>query len=219
MNTTEPIRAALVEDARDTREMLAALLNSTPGLVCVAACESAEEALRKIPKAAADIALVDLRLPGKSGVECLRGLKEACPKLALMVLTNFDDPEILFGAIQAGASGYLLKRTPPTQIVEAIRELHAGGSPMTPEIARRVLESLHDSPGAPPPQQLSAREREVLHLASKGHSYQSVADQLGISHGTVRTHFRNAYEKLHVRSLAQALQRIGLKASGRPPRQ
>ncbi len=206
-----------MEDARETRGLLMQLLHGSPGFSCVAACETAEEALRQIPPLEPDIALVDLRLPGKSGVECLRALKQAKPGIALLVLTNFDDPETLFGAIQAGASGYLLKRTAPKQILQAIRELHAGGSPMTPEIARRVLESLHDTPGTPPPQRLTAREHEVLTLASRGRTYQQIADHLGISHGTVRTHFRNAYEKLHVRSLAEALKRIGLKAPPRDP--
>lgn len=211
MNPAAPIRVALVEDARETRDMLVALLNGTPGFACVAACESAEEALRKIPHAKADVALVDLQLPGKPGAECIRALKQARPEIALMVLTNFGDPGSIFSAIQAGASGYLLKRTPPAQILEAIRELHTGGSPMTPEIARRVLESLHDAPDTPAPQKLTAREREVLTLAAKNRTYQRIADTLGLSHGTVRTHFRNAYEKLHVHSLAEALRRAGLK--------
>lgn len=214
MNSS-PIRVAVVEDVADTREKLVALIEGSPGFVCVAACESAEQALRRIPGTHPDVVLVDLRLPGKSGAECLRGLKGLEPKASFLVLTSFNDPESLFGALQAGASGYLLKRTPPGEILEAIRELHGGGSPMTPEIARRVLESLHDAPDAPSPGRLTAREREVLKFAADGLTYQQIAEQLGVSHGTIRTHFRNAYEKLHVRSLAEALHRVGIKPPGR----
>jgi len=212
-----PIRVAVVEDSAQTRAMLVALLDGSPGFTCVAACETAEKAIQRIPGTAPDVVLMDLRLPGKSGAECLRALQPAAPSAAFMVLTAFDDPESLFGALQAGASGYLLKRTAPAEILEAIRELRAGGSPMTPEIARRVLDSLHDAPETPAPGRLTAREREVLTLAADGLTYHRIAERLGLSHGTIRTHFRNAYEKLHVRSLAEALQRVGLKPPARKP--
>lgn len=204
-----PIKVAIVEDARDTREMLATLLRGTPGFRCVAACESTEQALRDIPRAAPDVALIDLELPGKPGAECIRALKGKLTRTGFLVLTNFDDPENTFRAIQAGATGYLTKRTPPAHILEAIQELHTGGAPMTPHIARRVLQSLHDAPGTPAPDTLTAREREILTHAAQGRTYQQIADTLGIAHGTVRKHFHNLYEKLHVHTLGEALRRVG----------
>ncbi len=216
-----PIKVAIVEDERGTREMLATLLRGTPGFCCVAACESTEQALLEIPRAAPAVALVDLKLPGKSGAECIRALREKIlsreqllgkpQRTWFLVLTNFEDPENVFRAIQAGASGYLTKSTPPALILEAIRELHEGGAPMTPNIARRILHSLHEAPGTPAPGLLTTREREVLLLAGKGSTYQKIADNLGIAHGTVRKHFHNLYEKLHVHSLPEALRRAGIQ--------
>jgi len=209
------IKVAIVEDDRATREMLSVLLQGSPGFCCVASCESAECAVREVLRTSPDVALIDLELPGKSGTECIRLLRRRLQtkphRTCYLVLTNFDDPENVFRAIQAGAHGYLTKRTPPSAILEAIRDVHEGGAPMTPHVARRVLQSLHDPIGAPPPGMLTTREREVLTLAAKGMTYQRIADTLGTAHGTIRKHFHNLYEKLHVHSLGDALRRTGIR--------
>jgi len=206
------IQVAIVEDNRETRSMLASLLRQAPGFACVAECASAEEAMKAIPRLLPDVALVDLDLPGLSGADCIRALRAklaAGPRqVAFMVLTVFENGEKIFEAIQAGASGYLTKRTPPGKILEAIAELHQGGGPMSPQIASRVLRSLQDAPGLPAPEPLSPREREILEHLGKGTRRAAIAEALGIDHGTVRKHLENIYRKLHVHSRAEALARV-----------
>jgi DNA-binding NarL/FixJ family response regulator len=202
------IKVAILEDHAPWRRTLETLLSGTPGFRCVCACGTAEELLRQIAAAKPDVVLVDLELPGASGADCIRRLKAESPNLGLLVITNFADTDHIFRAIRAGACGYVLKRTPPAKILEAIEEVHSGGAPMTPQIARLVLESLHDpTPPGPPDEKLTDREVEVLQLAQKGLRYRQIADALGISHDTVRAHFRNIYRKLHVRSRFEAVAR------------
>ncbi len=207
------IQVAIVEDQRDVREGLRFMIHQSPGFRCVAACASAEEALRVLPSARPDVVLLDIQLPGMSGIECIARLQAALPNLQVAMLTVFEDDDKVFEALRAGANGYLLKSTPPDKLLDALRELHAGGSPMSGQIARKVIRQLVE--GAPRPAaetpalpSLSPREREILDLLSKGHRYKEVADRLGISLDTVRTHIRNVYEKLQVHSRAEAMLKV-----------
>jgi DNA-binding NarL/FixJ family response regulator len=211
-----PIQVAIVEDSREIREGLSILIDSSPGFRCVAACESAEEALIQLPKALPDVALMDIQLPGMSGIECIRILKTRMPKLQIMMLTVFEDHDRIFQSLAAGASGYLVKKTPPQRILEAIQDLHAGGSPMSNQIARRVVDAFRQpapkpqssAPVAREAQHLSAREWEILQHLAQGFLYKEIADSLKISIETVRTHIRNIYEKLHVHSRTEALLKV-----------
>jgi DNA-binding NarL/FixJ family response regulator len=208
-NPNSPIRVALVEDDRQVREGLALLIGHSPGFACVAACPSAENALQRLPGQKPDVVLMDIQLPGMSGIECILQLKRLCPKAQIMMLTVFEDHERIYQSLKAGASGYLLKQTPPAELLEAITNLHQGGSPMSAQIARRVVEAFQ-RPTAPEGAEalLSPREQEILHLLAQGHLYKEIADQLGRSVETVRTHIRNIYDKLHVRSRTEAVNKV-----------
>ena len=197
---------SIVEDDAEFRAYLAECLEETPGYRCVCQCGSAEEAIRKIPPLRPDVVLMDINLPTVSGVECTRQLKKLCPSLQVLVLTVYEDSEHIFDALKAGASGYLLKRADPLQIVHAIQEAKQGGSPMSSQIARRVVQSFHEETRPLPPEgDLSLREKEILHQLSKGYSSKEIADHLMISYNTVRKHLNHIYEKLHVRSRTEAL--------------
>ena len=200
------IRLAIVEDQEQTREGLAILLRGMPGCRLVGAFESMERALRELKNEPPHVALLDIQLPGMSGIEGVRLLKERFPDLQVLMLTVFADNDHVFEAICAGASGYLLKDTPPERLTEAIRELHAGGAPMSPEIARKVVGMFGKV--APPRKEehrLSPREVELLKLLAEGHSYKTAAKALSISIDTVRFHIRNIYDKLHVHSKSEAV--------------
>jgi DNA-binding NarL/FixJ family response regulator len=180
----------------------------------IAALGSAEEALAKLPALHPDVVLMDIHLPGMSGIECIRQLKLQRPKIQIMMLTVFEDHDRIFQSLAAGSSGYLLKQTPPHKLLEAISELHQGGSPMSTQIARRVVEAFQPaSTGDNPTTGLSAREKEIIALLGKGYLYKEIASQLGISVETVRTHIHNTYEKLHVRTRTEAV----MKVFGRGP--
>jgi DNA-binding NarL/FixJ family response regulator len=200
------ITVAIIEDQAQTREGLAILIDGTKGYRTVGKFAAMEEALEKIAKLEPDIALCDIELPGMSGIEGVRRLKSRSPKLQILMLTVFADNDHVFEAICAGASGYLLKDTPPARLVEAIRELHEGGAPMSPEIARKVVAMF--SKVVPPKREehrLSARELEILGLLAEGHSYKTAAKALSLSLDTIRFHIRNIYEKLHVHSKSEAV--------------
>jgi DNA-binding NarL/FixJ family response regulator len=202
----DEIRIAIVEDQAQTREGLAILLKSTPDFLMVGAFGSMESALSTLRGEKPDVVLLDIELPGMSGIVGVRKLKEQMPALQVLMLTVFADNDHVFEAVCAGASGYLLKDTPPTRLTEAIRELHAGGAPMSPEIARKVVSMF--SQVAPPrteEHRLSPREVELLKLLAEGHSYKTGAKALAISIDTVRFHIRNIYEKLHVHSKSEAV--------------
>jgi DNA-binding NarL/FixJ family response regulator len=204
--SSNDISVAIIEDQAQTREGLAILIDGTKGYRTVGNFASMEEALEKIEKARPDIALCDIELPGMSGIEGVRILKTKLPKLQILMLTVFADNDHVFEAICGGASGYLLKDTPPARLVEAIRELHEGGAPMSPEIARKVVAMF--SKVVPPKREdhrLSARELEILKLLAEGHSYKTAAKALSLSLDTVRFHIRNIYEKLHVHSKSEAV--------------
>ncbi|MBI3875199.1 MAG: response regulator transcription factor [Verrucomicrobia bacterium] len=203
-----PITVAIVEDKQDIREGVAYLIRNSPGFDCIAAFGTGEEALRELPLLKPDVVLMDIQLPRASGIHCLRRLKPQMPRTQFMMLTVFEDPDRIFESLNAGASGYLVKKTPPVKLLESIGELHAGGSPMSNQIARRVVEAFHKAPANDPAAELSDREREILNALMKGRLYKEIANGFGISTETVRTHIHRIYEKLHVRSRAEAVQKI-----------
>jgi DNA-binding NarL/FixJ family response regulator len=200
------ISVAIVEDNRSFREKLADYLNETPGFNCACTCDTAEEALKIIPRQTPDVVLMDLHLPRMSGVDCIRRLKELCPCARILVLTVYEDNDRIFGALKAGASGYLLKRADPTDILHAIREVREGGAPMSSQIASRVVESFRETVRDPiKDEKLSQREKEILQQLSKGYSNKEIAEHFSISITTVNTHLHHIYEKLHVRGRAEAI--------------
>jgi DNA-binding NarL/FixJ family response regulator len=200
------LRVAIVEDLEQTRRGLAALVGGTPGYRVLGAFGSMEEALRRLEQDPPDVALLDIGLPGISGIEGVRRLKARHPSVQILMLTVYADNDHVFEAICAGACGYLLKDTPPQRLLEAIRELHDGGAPMSPEIARKTVTMFQQV--APPRTEdgrLSARETEVLRLLADGHSYKTAAAELSVSLDTIRFHVRHIYEKLHVHSKSEAV--------------
>lgn len=206
MPTDEPIRVAVVEDQQPMREGLRLLIDGTPGYRCVGAFGSMEEALRVMDREVPDVMLLDIGLPGMSGSEGVRLLKERYPTMQILMLTIYDEDDRVFESVCNGACGYLLKKTPPARLLEAIREAHEGGSPMTPEIARKVV-TLFQKIGPPEKldQQLAPQEVRLLKLLAQGHSYQAIADQLHVSINTIREYIRRVYDKLHVHSKSEAV--------------
>lgn len=207
---------ALVEDDMGVRRSLRSLLGSEPGLSCTCTCATGEEAVRKVPEAGVDVVVMDIKLPGMSGIECARRLKERCPDIAILMLTVYDETDLIFDALRAGAGGYLLKRAATTELVHAIRDVLDGGAPMTAHVARRVVDYFREplrpaAAGAAAAHRLTDREQEIVEHLSRGYSNREIADTFGISVPTVRTHLRSIYSKLHVRSRTQA----ALKYRGR----
>jgi DNA-binding NarL/FixJ family response regulator len=204
----DKLRVALVEDDAGLRESFASLVNAHSGLSCVAAFRSGEEALAELPALAPDVLLADINLPGMSGIDLVRALKVQRPELHVLMLTVYEDAELIFSALKAGASGYLLKRAAPLELISAIEQVQAGGSPMSPTIARKVVGFFHQAEQQTSAiESLSQREKQVLELLSKGHLYKEIADQLGLSMDTVRTYLRRIYEKMHVHSRTEAVSR------------
>lgn len=199
------IRVSIVEDDVQARESLAVLISGTPGFRCASTHGSTEDALKKLPASQCDVVLLDLSLPGASGIECARELKLRHPALLLLVLTVHEDHEKIFESLKAGACGYLLKRTPLAQIVSAIEEAVAGGSPMSPAIARKVTQYFHALPlPAHGLGDLTDREREVLDHIARGRANKDIAARLRISGHTVDNHIRRIYEKLQVHNRTEA---------------
>jgi len=200
------ISVAIVEDNKDLREGLSELIQGTPGYRCVGAYPNCAQFLEGVDVIKPDVVLMDIGLPGMSGIEGVQRLKTQRPSTEVLMLTVFEDERKIFDSICAGASGYLLKKTPPFRILEAIQEIYDGGAPMTASIARKVLTTFQDAnPTLSPDFQLSEREREVLAGLVKGFSYKMIAHQCSISIDTVRSHIRHIYEKLQVNSKAQAI--------------
>lgn len=196
---------SIVEDQRDTRESLAALVNGTPGLKCLSTYPTGEAALNGIPKEKPDIALVDINLPGMSGIECVSKLKVQMPTLNVLMLTTYEESDLIFNSLRAGANGYLLKNMPPEELLEALEQVQAGGAPMSMQIARKVVQHFRDSGQASAGvEDLTPREHEILGLLARGSMYKEISAQLGISLPTVRTHLRHIYEKLHVQTRTEA---------------
>lgn len=201
------IRVSIVEDNAQLRQTLARVLQRADGFEFISDYETAEAALEGLPADRPEVVLMDINLPGINGVECVRRLRPQLPDTQIIMLTVYEDTENIFNALAAGATGYLLKRTPRTELLEAIQEVRRGGSPMTAHIARKVVQSFQKIPPAEAPaaDNLSPREQEVLDLLSQGFLYKEIADKLGISYETVHTYIRRIYEKLQVRTRTEAV--------------
>jgi DNA-binding NarL/FixJ family response regulator len=208
-DSAEPARTitvATIEDRREIREGLAVLIDGTPGFQCVGRYRSMEEALDGFRSRPADVALVDIELPGMSGIEGIRLLRERHPGMLLLMLTVYGDDERIFDALCAGACGYLLKNTPPGRLLDGLREAVNGGAPMSPDVARRVINLFREfRPPGRSPSQLTQQETELLKLIVEGHSYKTAAAKLDISISTVSFHLQNIYSKLQVHSKSEAV--------------
>jgi DNA-binding NarL/FixJ family response regulator len=200
------ISVSIVDDETGLRQSIAAFINGSPGFRCVSTYGSAEAALQGLPTDLPDVVLMDIHMAGMNGIECVQRLKALLPDLQILMLTVYEDTDQIFQALAAGASGYLLKRLTPTRLLDAISEVHAGGSPMSSSIARKVVASFQKA-GCATDQDalLSPREQMVLDCLSKGLAYKQIADQMGISVATIRTYLRRVYDKLHVRSRSEAV--------------
>ena len=205
-HAADVIKVAIIEDRREIREGLAMLIGGTPGYHCTGSYRSMEEALSKIGSELPEIVLCDIGLPGMSGIEGMHLLKERHPELLLLMLTIYDDDERIFDALCAGACGYLLKKTPPARLLESLKEAVDGGSPMSPEVARRVIALFRE---VRPPEradyELTPHETRLLKLLVEGHNYKTAATELGVSVNTVSFHMRRIYEKLQVHSKSEAV--------------
>lgn len=199
------ISVAIVEDDRALRENWSRLLNAHPRLRCVAACESADAALRQLPECRPDVVLMDINLPGMSGIRCTALLKQRLPKVQILVVTVYSNNNCIFEALKAGANGYLLKSNSSEEVIRSIVELTEGGAPMTGQIARRVIEAFRrPAPRRVDEAQLTARENEILRLLAQGYANKEIASQIEVGVSTVRTHIEHIYEKLHVHCRTQA---------------
>lgn len=201
-----PLRLCLVEDHRSTRESFIKLLRHAPDVVCIGAFENGKQALAEIPALQPNVVLMDINIPAPSGIECVRTLKLSCPKIEFVMLTTYDETDLIFDALRAGASGYLLKRAAPDELIRAINEVRNGGSPMSMEIARRVVSHFHQiRQPVIEEEKLSKRESEILALLAKGLSYKLIADELGLSPHTIHNRLRGIYKKLHVQTGREAV--------------
>lgn len=200
------ISLAIVEDLDEVREGLKQFISLNPEFKVLDTFKTAEEALHDLPQIHPDIVIMDINLPGMSGIECIKQVKKKVPRTQFMMFTVYENDEKVFEALKAGASGYLLKNTGLVQIIESLKELHNGGSPMSSNIARKLVTIFREQqPETEPMEVLSKRENEILQLLSKGLLYKEIADQLSISTGTVRQHIHKIYEKLHVQNRTEAI--------------
>ena len=204
--TTKNIKVAIIEDRREIREGLSVMINFTDGFECVGSFYSMEEALRRLPHNLPDVILSDIGLPGMDGIEGVKVLKEKFPQLTILMLSVYDDNERIFDALCAGATGYLLKKTPPAKLIESLTDAMNGGSPMSPEIARKVVTLFRDF--RPPDRveyKLTPHEIRLLKLLVEGHSYKTAALELGVTTNTISFHLKSIYEKLQVHSKSEAV--------------
>jgi DNA-binding NarL/FixJ family response regulator len=200
------IKVSIVEDDNRIRESLAVLIDGGENIRCISTHATAEEAVAQIPLKKPDVVLMDINLPKMSGIECVRKLKTLLPKLQILMLTMYEDDDLVFQSLTAGASGYLVKRTSPAELLQAIEEVHSGASPMSGKIARTVVEYFQKLQNSlPQDENLSKREQEILDLLVKGYRYKEIADALSISFETVRSHLKNIYDKMHVHSRTEAV--------------
>jgi DNA-binding NarL/FixJ family response regulator len=200
------IKVSIVEDDNRIRESLAVLIDGGENIRCISTHATAEEAVAQIPLKKPDVVLMDINLPKMSGIECVRKLKTLLPKLQILMLTMYEDDDLVFQSLTAGASGYLVKRTSPAELLQAIEEVHSGASPMSGKIARTVVEYFQKLQNSlPQDENLSKREQEILNLLVKGYRYKEIADALSISFETVRSHLKNIYDKMHVHSRTEAV--------------
>src|SRR4051794_21798156 len=206
------LKVAIVEDDPRWRTNLEILLRETEGLECVGSFGTGKDAVRDLPGKRPQVVLMDINLPGISGVECTRQLRSLLPATQIVILTVYDDSDRIFHALQMGANGYLLKRASADEILQAIHDVHSGGAPMSAYIARKVVQSFrHQSPTARQDEVLSKRESEVLGYVSRGYSDKEVAEALGLTSATVRSYLKTIYSKLHVHSRTQAILKAGKK--------
>lgn len=203
------VTVCLIEDDHEVRESCQALLNGAPGLQCLGAYGTAEQALEQIPLQKPDVVLVDINLPHMNGIECVARLKAVQPELQILMLTLYEQSDLIFKALRAGANGYLLKSTASAELIHAVEQVHTGGAPMTMSVARKVIACFHqkDHPAAQM-DGLTAREKEILELLASGAYYREIGEHLGISVATVRCHLHSVYKKLHVKSRAEAVIRL-----------
>jgi DNA-binding NarL/FixJ family response regulator len=200
------ISVSIVDDEKKLCESIATFLNDSPGFRCLSIYGSARAALEKLPVDRPDVVLMDINMPGMDGIECVRGLKLAAPQIQILMLTVYEDTEQIFKALAAGATGYLLKRVEPGELLQSIRDVQAGGSPMSNSIARKVVASFQEANRAGEKQNLlSPREEAVLDCLAQGLAYKQIGDKLDLSINTIRTHLRHIYEKLHVQSRTEAV--------------
>jgi DNA-binding NarL/FixJ family response regulator len=202
------ITVAIVEDIREIKEGLEILIDSEAGFTCIKTFSNGEEALNDLPGLCPDVVLMDINLPGINGIEAVRKLKGACPDTQFIMSTVYEDDENIFESLKAGASGYLLKKTAPSKILDSITEVYHGGSPMNSQIARKVIASFQQKKSIDETEILTHREKEILKLLSKGLRYKEIAAELNISMDTVRSHTRNIYEKLQVQSRTEAINKV-----------
>ena len=203
-----PISIAIVEDLEEVRDGIAKLIDLDPGFVVTDAFANAEEAILQLPNNPPDIVIMDINLPGMNGIECIRRIKDKCIGTQFMMFTVYENDEKVFEALKAGATGYLLKKTSPSMIVEALKDLHAGGSPMSSNIARKLVTAYQEQESSSPLLVLSSRENEILALLAQGLLYKEIADKLNIVTGTVRQHIHKIYEKLHVQNRTEAINKV-----------
>lgn len=200
------IRVSIVEDNARLRGSVAKLISLSEGFECISQHPDAETALAELPALKPDVILMDINLPGENGVECVRQLKPQLPRTQIVMFTVYENTDMIFKALAAGATGYLLKQTPPAELLAALLDVSRGGSPMTGHIARKVVASFNKpAPAASGIENLTPREQEVLDHLVKGFLYKEIADAMGISFDTVHSHIRKIYEKLHVRSRTEAV--------------
>jgi len=206
ISRTAPIKVAIVEDDDWIRGNLASQIDLAPGYCCVSRYRTGEEALVGLSREAADVVVMDINLPGLSGIECVRRLKALRPSMAMLMLTVYEESDQIFDSLRAGASGYLLKRSAEKELLEAIAQVHQGGSPMSSLVARKVVQFFNRlGDAAPELQRLSPREKEILELLSRGAAYKEIGDRLALSIHTVRMHIRGIYGKLQVHSRGEAV--------------
>ena len=202
------LNVVVVEDNDAIREGLKILIDGTEGYSCIGAFEDCESMLKQIKKLNPDVMLMDLAMPGMGGIEGIKKVKETLPELTILVLTIYEENDRIFDALVAGASGYLIKKTPPSKLLEAIKEAYEGGAPMSAQIARKVIEYFQNPKSTIQHKNeyvLTPREKEILSGLVEGHNFKAIADSLFISIETVRFHFRNIYKKLHVHSQSEAV--------------
>jgi DNA-binding NarL/FixJ family response regulator len=206
----KPIAVSIVEDQEDIRQGMQKIFSNTDGFVCRSVFENAEDAVLRLPLDQPDVVIMDINLPGMTGIEAIRQLKSAGSPMQFMMFTIYENSEHVLNALAAGASGYLLKNTPADKILEAVKELHEGGSPMNSHIARKLVVSFQKTPPSKEPEaySISAREREILELLSKGLLYKEISHKLDITTGTVKQHIHKIYEKLHVQNRTEALLKV-----------
>ncbi len=204
------IKVSIVEDIPEIRNGLVSFISKEKNLCILDAFENAEIALYSIPNNIPDIVIMDINLPGMNGIECIEALKKEFPQIHFMIFTIYENDEKVFEALKAGASGYILKKTEPSRVVEALKELHDGGSPMSSQIARKLVSIFQNNQSQKSDEaaKLTKRELEILELLSKGFLYKEIADKTGISFGTVRQHIFHIYEKLHVHNKTEAINKV-----------